>query len=111
MNMRKVNPKSHLMGLNSDMGLTTKKLQSQITKSECPHYYELILSNGSKRHCGTIKDVESMLSIYPDATYKKILLPYPPEVVDVPFVRVAPDLELPMQQILNESELQPIDLT
>ena len=51
------------------------------------------------------------LEIYPDAIYSKILLPHPPETVDVPYVKVAPDLELPMQQILPESELEPIDLT
>ena len=38
-------------------------------------------------------------------------LPHPPQTVDVPYVQVAPDLELPMQQILPESELEPIDLT
>jgi hypothetical protein len=29
-----------------------------------------------------------------------------PQVVDVPYVKVAPDLELPMQQILPKSNLQ-----
>ena len=58
-----------------------------------------------------MKDVERMLEIHPDAIYSKILLPHPPETVDVPYVKVAPDLELPMQQILPESELEPIDLT
>ena len=71
----------------------------------------MTLPNRSKRHCGTLKDVECVLSIYPDAVYAKILLPPPPRTVDVPYVRLDPDLELPMQQILPESELQPIDLT
>tara|TARA_A100001234_G_C12474108_1_gene320603 strand:- start:278 stop:430 length:153 start_codon:yes stop_codon:yes gene_type:complete len=48
--------------------------------------------------------------MYPDAVYAKILLPHPPQTVDVPHVRVAPDLELPMQQILPESQLEPLEL-
>ena len=75
-----------------------------------PHYYEMTLPNGKKRHCGTLKDVECILSIYPDAVYAKILLPHPPQTVDVPHVAVAPDFELPMQQSLPQSDLQPLEL-
>ena len=92
------------------MGLTTRKMQSELVAKETPHYYEMTLPNGSKRHCGTLRDVECILSIYPDAVYAKILLPHPPQTVDVPYVAVAPDFELPMQQILPESDLQPLDL-
>tara|TARA_R100000030_G_scaffold83102_2_gene66032 strand:+ start:259 stop:471 length:213 start_codon:yes stop_codon:yes gene_type:complete len=70
----------------------------------------MTLPNGSKRHCGTLRDVECILSMYPDAVYAKILLPHPPQTVDVPYVRVAPDLELPMQQILPQSDLEPLEL-
>ena len=100
---------------NEDMGLTTRELQNKIVPRECPHYYEIKFVNHpnglEKVHCGTMKDVERMLEIHPDAIYSKILLPHPPETVDVPYIKVAPDLELPMQQILPESELEPIDLT
>ena len=92
------------------MGLATRKTQSELVAKEAPHYYEMILPNGSKRHCGTMKDVECILSIYPDAIYAKILLPHPPQTVDVPHVAMEPDLELPMQQILPESDLQPLEL-
>ena len=47
----------------------SKETSNQIVKAEMPHYYELTLPNGTKRHCGTLKDVECMLSIYPDAIY------------------------------------------
>ena len=100
---------------NEDMGLTTRELQNKIVPKECPHDYEIKFVNHpnglEKVHCGTMKDVERMLEMHPDAIYSKILLPHPPETVDVPYVKVAPDLELPMQQILPESELEPIDLT
>jgi len=94
--MRKKNQRNHLTDLNFDL-----------VRTDIPHYYEMTLPNGSKRHCGTLRDVECILSMYPDAVYAKILLPHPPQTVDVPYVRVAPDLELPMQQILPESELEP----
>ena len=64
-----------------------------------PHYFEMTLPNGSKRHCGTLRDVESILSIYPDAVYAKILLP-PPQTVDVAHVSLAPDPELPTKDIV-----------
>ena len=83
---------------------------SDLVRTDIPYYYEMTLPNGSKRHCGTLRDVECILSIYPDAVYAKILLPHPPQTVDVPYVRVAPDLELPMQQILPESQLEPLEL-
>ncbi len=92
------------------MGLTTRKMQSELVAKELPHYYEMTLPNGSKRHCGTLRDVECVLSIYPDAVYAKILLPHPPQTVDVPYVAVAPDFELPMQQSLPQSDLQPLEL-
>ena len=111
----KKNQRKHSTDSSSDMGLTTKDLQEKrLAVKECPHYYELKFKdhpNGlEKVHCGTIKDVERLLEMHPDAVYSKILLPEPPETVDVPYIRVAPDLELPMQQILPESELQPLDL-
>ena len=74
-----------------------------------PHYYELKLPNGTKRHCGSMKDVECLLSIYPDAIYSKILLPPIPDTVDVPHITVK-DQELPMQQILPQSDLEPLEL-
>ena len=83
---------------------------SDLVRTDIPHYYEMTLPNGSKRHCGTLKDVECILSMYPDAVYAKILLPHPPQTVDVPHVAVAPDFELPMQQSLPQSDLQPLEL-
>lgn len=89
------------------MGLTTRALQT-------PHYYEVKLKghpNGIPQlHCGQEKDAIAICERYPGSTYDRIYLPHPPETVDVPYVRVAPDLELPMQQILPESDLQPLDL-
>ena len=92
------------------MSELSKEKSNQIVQAEMSHYYEMTLPNSNKRHCGTFKDVECMLSIYPDATYVKIFLPHPPQTVDVRHVRVAPDLELPMQQILPESQLKPLEL-
>ena len=91
-----------------------RKQDPVIVKSDAPHYYEVVIPNHPngvpKMHCGMKKDADRLLELYPDATVEKIYLPHPPQTVDVPYVRVAPDLELPMQQVLPESELQPIDL-
>ena len=95
------------------MGLTTKELQNKIVPQECPHYYEIRFKNHpnglEKVHCGTMKDVECVLSIYPDAVYSKVLLPPVPDTINVPHITVK-DQELPMQQILPQSDLEPLDL-
>tara|TARA_Y100000992_G_scaffold279177_1_gene225260 strand:- start:464 stop:742 length:279 start_codon:yes stop_codon:yes gene_type:complete len=92
------------------MGLTTRELQSKLSLSDCPHYYEMTLPNGSKRHCGTMKDVECILSMYPNAVYAKILLPHPPQTVDVSSITLDPDPELKPQHSLPESELIELEL-
>ena len=94
--MKNKNQRSLLTDSNSDL-----------VRTDIPHYYEMTLPNGSKRHCGTLRDVECILSMYPDAVYAKILLPHPPQTVDVPYVRVAPDFELPMQQNLPQNCQEP----
>ena len=73
-------------------------------------YYELHLSNGQKRCCGTLKDVECVLSIYPDAVYSKVLLPADPDPVDVSSI-IVEERELRAQRILSESTLEEINLT
>ena len=91
------------------MGLTTKELQSKLVRQECPHYYEMTLPNGTKRHCGTMRDVECIVSMHPNAIYSKVLLPPAPDTINVPYITVE-DQELPMQQILTQSDLEPLDL-
>ena len=110
----KKNQRKHLTDLNSDMGLTTRNLQSSIVVGETPYYYEVKLNNHpnglTQLHCGSKIDRDRIIEMYPDSTWQKIYLPHPPQTIDVPHVVVAPDLELPMQQILPESDLQPLEL-
>ena len=61
-------------------------------------------------HCGNIRDAERLLEIYPDATMTKIYLPHPPQTVDVPHVRVAPDCRVADAANPPESQAQPLDL-
>ena len=88
--------------------ITLKEKTGELLAQEPPHYYEVKLENhpnGLKQmHCGTMRDLESVLSMNPGATWEKIYLPHTPQTVDVPYVRVAPDQELPMQQVLPESQ-------
>ena len=91
-----------------------KDSNSDLARTDLPHYYEVKIPNHPngvpQMHCGSIKDAQRLLEVYPEATMTKIYLPHPPQTVDVPYVKVAPDLELPMQQILPESKLEPLNL-
>ena len=92
------------------MGLTTRKLQTELAKGNLPHYFEVKTECGERYcHCGSMVDVNRLLEANPTFTYEKIYLPHTPRTVDVPHITVAPDLELPAQQILPESELQPFE--
>ena len=84
---------------------------SALAIQESPHYYEMTLPDGTKRCCGTMKDVDCLLSIYPTAVYNKILLPTPPDTVNVSSVDLGKDKELAPQLILDQSEAQPLDLS
>ena len=93
------------------MGLTTRNLQSQIVTTEDRFIYEIRDKRGKPfRHCGSVRDVEIVLEHYPSSTYHKVYLSKSPETVDVPSIRVGEEQVLPMQQILPESQLQPLDL-
>ena len=48
--------------------------------------------------------------LFRENSFQRVYLPEPPKTVDVPYIRVAPDLELPMQQILPESQQEPLNL-
>jgi len=103
------------------MGMTTRKHQGELAPFikenflagiHLPHYFEVRYKNHpnglEKVHCGTLKDVERALEIHPDATVKQIFPPQP-TTVDVPHITIM-DQELPMQQILPESQAEPLDL-
>jgi hypothetical protein len=94
------------------MGLTTKKLQSEIvtTETEPPHYYEVRDEHGKRYcHCGTMKDVMSVWQLHTNFSYEKIYFT-PPQTVDVPYVIMEPDQQLPEQKILPENQQQPLNL-
>ena len=95
------------------MGLTTRHLQSNIVPQSSPYYYEVKIKghpNGIlQMHCGQERDAIDMCDRYPGSEYSKIYLPHPPETVDVLHVTIK-DKELPMQQILPESNLETLDL-
>ena len=94
--------------------LSTKTQPSALQTQSAPFYYDItVVGNpfeADKRCCFTEKDLKMILELYPDSTYQKVYLPHTPQTVDVPYVRVAPDLELPMQQILPESKLEKLNI-
>ena len=99
--MKNKNPKSPLTDSNSEL---RTKPQSQLMRQDAPHYYEVKIPNHPngvpQMHCGKLRDAESLLEKYPDATMTKIYLPHPPQTVDVPHVSIAPDPELPTRDIV-----------
>jgi hypothetical protein len=56
--------------------------------------------------CGNIHDDVALVEMDPTRTYRQIKY-VNPQTVDVPHIRVADDLQLPAQQILPQSELEP----
>ena len=94
------------------MGLTTREIQeSALLAREPPHYYEVRDEWGARYvHCGAERDAITICDRNDGYSYEKIYLPHTPQTVDVPHVTVAPDLELPMQQILPEGQQEPLNL-
>jgi hypothetical protein len=56
--------------------------------------------------CGSIRDAIKLVEIDPTRTYRQVKY-VNPQTVDVPYIRMSDDLQLPAQQILPQSELEP----
>ena len=92
------------MASPTDMGLTTRNLQSQLTTTGQPFIYEIRDERGRPfRHCGSLRDVELVIGHYPSSTYHKVYLSKPPETVDVSYTSMEQEKQLP------ESNLTPFD--
>ena len=93
------------------MGLTTKNLQSQIVHPEPPHYFEVVNTEGERyRHCGKERDAINLVDMNPGFSYHKVYFPASPQTVDVMSVTVGKEQTLPAQQILPESQQEPLNL-
>ena len=93
---------------------TSKKLQSKLVTKIPPYYYHIDLvnhPNGVKTMCcPTEKHLNKIIKDYPDSTWEKIYLPESPQTVDIPYVSVTQDYEVPMQQKrLPENQQQPFN--
>ena len=97
------------------MGLTTKKLQSQLVAQDAPHLWEVKIPNhpnGVKQmHCGNREDAERLLEMYQDATIDKRYFPGHPSTVNVQATDLGTELALgEAAPALPQSELEPINL-
>ncbi len=93
------------MDLSSDMGLTTRSLQSSLSLREQSFIYEVRDLDGNRyRHCGSQKDADNHVMRNPGFTWEKVYLSSPPKIVDVDSVTLPPDPQLP------ESQAQPLNL-
>ena len=71
------------------------------------NYYSVFDKYGKKiADCGCIDDAVSLVKMDPTRTYRQVKY-INPQTVDVPHIRMADDLQLPEQQILPQSELEP----
>lgn len=100
------------MDSNSDMGLILRDTQSQVVSvSNTPHLYQIKNTYGENYcQCGSMTDVEAVINLNPGFTYEVVFLPPTPQTVNVPSTTLDPDLELPEQKILPQSDLQPVEL-
>ncbi len=93
------------------MDSSLDKVKGALIQSDAPHYFEIRNEDGERYcHCGSMRDVEQIIGMHPTFTYEKIYLPHSPKTVDVPSVRMDPDLELPAQNILPDRQQQPLEL-
>ena len=102
--LKNENQKNHLKDSNSNLTLKKDALKT----TETPHYFEVRNLDGERYlHCGSELDAKYMCESYPGFTYHKVYLPHSPKTVNVPHIRLDDDLQLPAQQILPESKLEP----
>ena len=93
------------------MDSSLDKVKGALKKSDVPHYFEVRNLDGERYvHCGSEQDAKTFCEKHPGFTYEKIYLPKSPKTVNVQHIVMDPDLELPAQQILPESNLQPFEV-
>ena len=71
------------------------------------NYYSVFDRYGKKiADCGSLMDALNLVNLDKSRTYRQIKY-INPETINVPHIRLADDLQLPAQQILPQSELEP----
>ena len=90
------------------MELTTRELQPELSTTWTPRYFEVQDIEGyTYCQCGSEYDAQMICELNPGFTFTIHFLPPPPKTVNVPHIRLDDDLQLPAQQILPQSELEP----
>jgi len=71
------------------------------------NYYSVFDKNGNKiADCASIRDAIMLVEMDSTRTYRQVKY-LNPETVNVPHVRLEDDFQLPVQQILPQSKLEP----
>ena len=71
------------------------------------NYYSVFDRDGKKvADCGNIRDAISLVEMDSTRSYRQVKY-VNPQTVDVPHIRLDDDFQLPAQQILPQSELEP----
>ena len=72
------------------------------------NYYSVFDRDGKKvADCGNIRDAISLVEMDSTRSYRQVKY-VNPQTVDVPHIRLDDDFQLPAQQILPQSELEPV---
>lgn len=84
---------------------------SDLIRTDFPFFYKVTIDNefAPVRTCGTERDLQSVLAMYPDAKWEKVYPPAPPQTIDVMHIKVGEEQVLPAQQILRPSDLNPFE--
>ena len=84
---------------------------SDLVQLDPPHMFEVVDLDGQRYcHCGSERDARNLCDMHPGFAYHKFYLPSPPKTVDVSSVSMGKEQALQAQQILPESQQQPLNL-
>ena len=91
----------------------SKKEEGTLVPQDAPHYFQVYIEDhpfgANTRSCGTQKDLESVLKLYPGSRWEKIYLPHTPDTVDVMYVETGKEQVLQAQQVLQPSDAEPFN--
>ena len=93
------------------MTLSNRQLQDSLAVRLSPHIYEVRDEDGNRfRHCGSQKDADYHVMHNPGYTWEIVYLDPPPQTVDVTSETLPGDPQLPPQNVLPETQQDPLEL-
>ena len=93
-----------------------KHEKAALVTQDAPHIWEVKIPNHPngvpQMHCGSRRDAERVLELYPDSTMTKIYLPHAPDTVNVQATDLGTDAQLNEgAPALPESQAEELNLS